>query len=121
MKALPYQFGLPTISSFREHLNVTRTRTNQNQLVNIYLMIKSHGHKTYDQKHSHHPPSRHEKENLGNSRKVINNTTATASGNLYLEPGVTQGYSRMKRRHSSYDASQDEIPPPLPPHQGTVV
>ena len=85
-------------------------------------MIKSHGHKTYDQKHSHHPPSRHEKENLGNSRKVINNKTATASGNLYLEPGVmSQGYSRMKRRHSSYDASQDEIPPPLPPHQGTVV
>ena len=29
----PYQFG------FREHSNITRWRTNRNQLVNIYLMV----------------------------------------------------------------------------------
>ena len=37
-KVKPYQFGLATISGFRDHSEVTRTRTNQNQLVNIYLI-----------------------------------------------------------------------------------
>ena len=38
MKVKPYQFGLATISGFREHSNISGSRTNQNQLVNIYLM-----------------------------------------------------------------------------------
>ena len=38
MKVKPYQFGLATISGFRDHSNVPRLRTNRNQLVNIYLM-----------------------------------------------------------------------------------
>ena len=38
MKVKPYQFGLATISGFRDHSNVTRLRTDRNQLVNIYLM-----------------------------------------------------------------------------------
>ena len=37
-KAFPYQFGLVTISGFREHSHITRTHTNRNQLVNIYLI-----------------------------------------------------------------------------------
>ena len=38
MKVKPYQFGLATISDFRDHSSVPRLRTNRNQLVNIYLM-----------------------------------------------------------------------------------
>ena len=38
MKVKPYQFGLATISGFRDHLHITRIRTNRNQLVNIYLI-----------------------------------------------------------------------------------
>ena len=38
MKVFPYQFGLATVSGFRDHLRVTELQTNQNQLVNIYLM-----------------------------------------------------------------------------------
>ena len=38
MKVKPYQFGLATISGFREHSNITGLRTNRNQLVNIYLI-----------------------------------------------------------------------------------
>ena len=38
-KAFPYQFGWATISSFRDHSNIPDSRTNRNQLVNIYLMI----------------------------------------------------------------------------------
>ena len=41
MKVKPYQFGLATISGFRDHLEVTRIRTNRNQLVNIYLIKDS--------------------------------------------------------------------------------
>ena len=43
MKALPYQFGLATVSGFRDHLRVTDLRTNQNQLVNIHLMSEGEG------------------------------------------------------------------------------
>ena len=38
MKALPYQFGLATISGFREHAHVTRIQINRNQLENTYLI-----------------------------------------------------------------------------------
>ena len=39
MKRLcPYQFGFATISGFRDHSDVKDSRTNQNQLVNIYLI-----------------------------------------------------------------------------------
>ena len=38
MKVKPYQFGLATISGFWDHSSVPRLRTNQNQLVNIYLI-----------------------------------------------------------------------------------
>ena len=34
----PYQFGLATISGFRDHSSVPRLQTNRNQLVNIYLI-----------------------------------------------------------------------------------
>ena len=37
MKVKPYQFGLATISSFQDHLEVTYRRANQNELTNIYL------------------------------------------------------------------------------------
>ena len=40
MKVKPYQFGFATISDFRDHSNVTRLRTNRNQLINIYLIAE---------------------------------------------------------------------------------
>ena len=38
MKVKRYQFSLATISGFQDHLEVTRIRTNRNQLVSIYLI-----------------------------------------------------------------------------------
>ena len=38
MKALPYQFGLAAISGFRDHSDVTDSRTNRNQLLGIHLI-----------------------------------------------------------------------------------
>ena len=38
MKVKPYQFDLATISGFRDHSHMTWCHTNQNQLVNIYLI-----------------------------------------------------------------------------------
>ena len=35
-KALPYQFGLATISGFQDHSRVTQIHIDRNQLVNIY-------------------------------------------------------------------------------------
>ena len=44
MKALPYQFGLATISGFLEHSHITGLRTMPNQLVNIYMIAASQVH-----------------------------------------------------------------------------
>ena len=77
---------------------------------------KQHSSHNSNSKHTVQHITAHQKhhdnhKNDTGSRKCCNN-----SGNLqYLEP------TNMKRRHSSYDTSQDDIPPPLPPHQGTVV
>ena len=44
---LAYQFVLATIFGFREHWHVTQTRTNRNQLVDIYLMLKDFREKVF--------------------------------------------------------------------------